>query len=355
MKAHIPGINTVTAKGRTYHYHRETGTRLTGEYGSVEFMRQVEALNAGKQLDGPKPSDGTFGAMFAEYRASPEFTQLSLRTKADYLDIIDYLKPLAGVLVSSVDEQRVLKIRDKAFDKRKRRFANYVLQFLSMVYGWGKPRGYCKFNPARDVPKIKKAHGAKKVNRAWHDHERIAMLANATPQVKLCIALCMFAALREGDAVRIKTKFYDGRSIDIDQGKTGNPLSLPVHRELKVILDAELARLPRTPEAPLLLNRSGRAFTESGVRSSFFKLVRRMEQAGKVQPGLSLHGLRHTVGKTLAEAGASTKTIAAVLGHKSERMAEHYSREADRKRLAHSGIEILQNSGYGSAKQGNED
>jgi integrase len=62
--------------------------------------------------------------------------------------------------------------------------------------------------------------------------------------------------------------------------------------------------------------------------------VRRLEKAGEVGAGLTFHGLRHAAGKALDEAGCDTRTIAVVLGHRSEVMARLYSEEGDRRRRA---------------------
>jgi integrase len=63
---------------------------------------------------------------------------------------------------------------------------------------------------------------------------------------------------------------------------------------------------------------------------------------GKVEPGLTMHGLRHTAGKNLADAGAETRVIAAMLGHATLQMAEHYSREADRRRATTRAVKLLE-------------
>ena len=52
-----------------------------------------------------------------------------------------------------------------------------------------------------------------------------------------------------------------------------------------------------------------------------------------------LHGLRKSAGRCLAEAGASTRAIMAILGHKSLAEAEHYTREAEQRHLAQQGID----------------
>ena len=57
-----------------------------------------------------------------------------------------------------------------------------------------------------------------------------------------------------------------------------------------------------------------------------------LEQQGRVAPGLTLYGLRHTVAVILREAGADERTIADALGQKTIEMARHYARGADLKR-----------------------
>ncbi len=74
----------------------------------------------------------------------------------------------------------------------------------------------------------------------------------------------------------------------------------------------------------------------------FFGLIRRLVKEGKVGPGLTFHGLRHTVGKKLAEAGCTKEQIKAVLGHKSDAAANIYIEEASRKTLATAAIRKLE-------------
>src|SRR5712691_6975418 len=59
-------------------------------------------------------------------------------------------------------------------------------------------------------------------------------------------------------------------------------------------------------------------------------------------PSRSLHGLRHTAGKTLADLGADPRMIQAPLGQRSLSMAIHYSQEADRRRAAAAAIHVLE-------------
>lgn len=64
------------------------------------------------------------------------------------------------------------------------------------------------------------------------------------------------------------------------------------------------------------------------------------EQAG-IAPGHTLHGLRKALGKMLAEAGATTRELMAILGHDDIRHAELYTREAEQRSLASEGMRKL--------------
>jgi integrase len=58
--------------------------------------------------------------------------------------------------------------------------------------------------------------------------------------------------------------------------------------------------------------------------------------------GPAYHGLRHTAGKALAEAGCTEHQIAAVLGHRTLAMVQHYTRAARQKRLSTAAIGKLE-------------
>jgi integrase len=64
-----------------------------------------------------------------------------------------------------------------------------------------------------------------------------------------------------------------------------------------------------------------------GFAASWGKLRRALEAEGVIA-GLTSHGLRHTFGARLREAGADDRTIADILGQRSASMARHYSENA---------------------------
>ena len=63
---------------------------------------------------------------------------------------------------------------------------------------------------------------------------------------------------------------------------------------------------------------------------AIFKLIRALEVNGLVDTGLTFHGLRHTLGKLVMEAGWSKEDIGLILGDRSLAMATFYSREFEK-------------------------
>ena len=83
----------------------------------------------------------------------------------------------------------------------------------------------------------------------------------------------------------------------------------------------------------IVTNQNGGAFpSPNTLQTRSSKFLKEMADAGRVKPGLTLHGLRHTIGKAVAESGGSLRAIQGALQHKSTRMALYYSEHADRKR-----------------------
>ncbi len=335
MIVRVKGVKKVRAKGHIYFYHRKTMTRLPGQPGSAEFMAALDALNRKQELAaGP----GTLGALIEKYRRSPEFNVVIGKTsRSVYQEVFDYLKPIAGMPLNKIDSAFLYQVRDKAMAKKKRHFANMIITVLRLLFTWGMKRDHLDRNPALAVDPIKKPKNARIINRPWRIEELDTVLTEAPPRLLVPIAIAAYAGLRECDVVKVTWHSYDGTSFETRQQKTGNPMWVKAHYRLREILDATPHVSPN-----IVVSTLGKPYTEEVLRAQFFPLIRRLVAEGKVQPGLSFHGLRHTLGTLLAEAGCDAPTIAAVLGQESTKMAEHYSKTAKRHHLAGAGIERIE-------------
>ncbi len=346
MIVRIKGIKKTRGRnGAVYFYDRVSGRRISAAPDTPEFVAEISALRAAVLAipaeDAKIP--GTWGWLVTYWRSSPEWNQLAPRTRADYLRVLDYLAPLDGMPLTKMVPASIMEIRNKAFARHKRRFANYVLAAISRAWTVGSASGKVPHgNPVTKEQKVRRPKGAPTINRPWSPPEIRAAYEAMPDHLRVAMALALFAGWREGDVCRLKRHCYDGATISGRQGKTDGLVQIPAHSALKAVLDAEIARLPRLPDAPLVINRRGRGFTESGFRASFFKIIRELTATGAVSPGLTFHGLRVTLATWIADAGGDTRDIAATLGHTTEAMAIHYARHADRSRRAARAIALLE-------------
>lgn len=328
MIVRLKHVQRVVVKGRVYHYHRPTRTRIKAAPGTAAFVEEVTRLNAAR--DRVEVRGGTLGALIAAYRASIEFKGKAPRTQRDYLKVLDWLQPMDGAPLTAIEPPDVMAIRDKAFGQHKRRFSTMVLQVLSILFNWGIPRGLCASNPADGLPRIPRPKGAPKPNRRWSEEEISVALERMPLPLRRAVAISSATGLREGDVIRLTWANLVSGALEADQGKTGDRVWVPLPDDVLSVLGP-----PGAPDEPVVSKgRGSGAYTENGFRSSFFAEIRRLEAAGLVRPGLTFHGLRRTVASSLAEKGATTREIMSVTGHRTEAIVSTYVRDAEKRELA---------------------
>lgn len=316
--------------GKARCYHRASGAVIDlakAPLGSAEFFAECSRISELNKKAGP-PKPGTLGLLVAEYRAGAAFQDLAPRTRADYPRCLDYLQPIGDTPLVRFDRPLVVRIRDKAAARHGRRFGNYIKAVLSLVFTWGIERGYLRENPADKVKDLRRKKDAPDANRPWSDAERHAALEGMPAHMLPAFALMMFTGLGPKDALRLPCTFYKDDEIATRRAKTGEPVFWPAPAELRAIM----AKAPRHDAITLCANSSGQPWTESGYRASWRTVRIGLERQGRLGPGLTLYGLRHTVAVILREAGCDERTIADALGQKTIEMARHYAAGADLKR-----------------------
>jgi integrase len=322
-----------TGEVRIYWYHRATGKRLQEDPRTAAGLLEVRTLDErAKAASGAlKAATGTIAGLWGEYRLSPEWRGLKPRTRSDYQAVRDWLGPAAEkAVLRAITTRQVIGLRDKAFSEKGRRFANYVVQVLRMLFGWGKLRGHLDSNPAAGVPSIRKPIGAPVVNRPWEADEIAAFALGCPFQILVPFALGLFASMRQGDALIVTRRAYDGGVLRFVAGKNGEAQVIPTTGVLKAILDLAVQRAKASDALQLALTAGGRPWTASGFRASFFKRVRKLQDAGAIRSGATFHGLRHTIATLARNDGHSESRVAAAIGDRSPAMAQIYGRDADR-------------------------
>src|SRR5215831_1421263 len=86
---------------------------------------------------------------------------------------------------------------------------------------------------------------------------------------------------------------------------------------------------------------STRRLADHSPRPASPQFMRHAIKAAGLPIDCKPHGLRKTLGRRLADDGATAHEIMAVLGHTTLAEAERYTREADRRRGGHQGIAKL--------------
>lgn len=130
--------------------------------------------------------------------------------------------------------------------------------------------------------------------------------------------------------VRGELRDVDGFTIRQKKGGEAKVIFVPISPALRQVLEAT----PKVGDT-VLLTAFGKAYSKKSITNTMAGWTR----AAGLGPGHTLHGLRKTLGKMLAEGGASTRQLMEVLGHDDIEHAELYSREAEQALLATEGMD----------------
>ena len=117
----------------------------------------------------------------------------------------------------------------------------------------------------------------------------------------------LYTGQRRSDVHRMTWADVNAGTIRVAQQKTGHKLTIPLHRELLMILTAG-----ERNHATIINTEYGKPFTVDG----FSQWLRDAITAAGLPLDCQPHGLRKAAGRRLAEAGCTAHEIMAVLGHK---------------------------------------
>ena len=350
-KVMIKGIKVYHSRGKLYAYHRATGTRLRAPFGTAQFLAELASIEA--QTSKPKEKPGTWGGLVLAYKTSPQFqNELKPRTRKDYDRIFNWLAPLQDMPLSEITREFVRDLRDKAHIKKRRRFANYVLSVVSVVFSYGMEHGLAHENPASRIKKVRRPKDMPQANRPWTKEELNAVIEVAPKHILAPVLLCGLLGWREGEAISAPRNAYNPKTgyLTRTAAKSGREVKTPAPKIIVAALDALFPHNATT----LLVSSKGTPWTLNGFRASFFKLIRKLEKPGQIGPGLTCHGLRHMAATDLREAGFDLQTIADFLGQDTQGMAAHYSRSADLAASLRKVVEHIDDENISSSKVSNK-
>lgn len=270
--------------------------------------------------------DGTVSAIIRAYKNSPAWGRHSEATQKQRGNILDRLERISGhVTLASIEPSDIKRRRDELGPGA----AKHFVQTMRGLFKWAKEMELVETDPTENV---KVARPQTEGFKVWSDQE-IACYEARWPvgtRERLWLAILLYTGLRRGDAVHLSKAHIRDGVVSIQTGKTGAWVTLPILPELQAIIDAS-----PVGETTLIATKAGKPMS----KFSFGNLFREACKAAGV-PGAA-HGLRKAAATRLAEAGATVNELNAAMGWEGSKMAAHYTRSADRARLAQSAIEKL--------------
>lgn len=332
------------ADGRCYFQRHRRGRKVrmkaakdTPEF-HAEYARLLGQHQPAKAPQGPVTD--TWRWLCVQYMKSPAFKQLDERFQRTRKGILEHtwdepVKPGAAMTFAAVPVAqlttkalRVLRDRKSAVDLPEA--ANNRVKAIRAVFKWAMKDEHVETNPARDLEMVKNK------SAGWHswEVEEVRQFEERHPigtKARLALALLMYTGVRRSDVVLLGKQHVRTGWIKFKALKNLVTVEAPVLPELQRIIEAS-----PTGDLTFLVTDYGRPFTANGFGGKFRDWC---DQAGL--PQCSAHGLRKAAATLAAENGATSQQLMAIFGWLTLKEAEHYTRTAERRKMAGDAMGLL--------------
>jgi integrase len=290
-------------------------------------MRAYETALAGEaprvEVGASRTRPGTVNAAVIGYFNSKGFRSLSSATQTTYRGILEGFRSEHGdKRIALLDRKHIERLISKKAETPSA--ANNLLRMLRVLMQFAVGDGMRRDDPTAGVRGIKVRTGG---FHSWSEDEIAAFEARHPigTRARLALALLLYSAQRRSDVVRMGRQHVRDGVLTIQQQKTEMTVDVPLHFELKTILDA-------TPSDNLtfLVTTLGKPFSPAGFTNWFRE---RCNEAG-LPRGCAPHGLRKAASRRLAEHGCTAHEIMAITGHTTLKEVSRYTAAIRRKHLA---------------------
>ena len=278
--------------------------------------------------DSHQPFAGTFEAIIAAYRQSPEFERLADSTKRDYRLWLDRASAKFGPAPLGAFDDRRMRGEIVAWRDRWRaqpRTADKASVTMATLLGWALQRGMVAINVAAGIPQL---HRVNKADQVW-ERRHLRAFANAPKHLRDALKIALFTGLRLGDLVRLDWANVGKDAIVLETRKRKGRAVIPITATLRRLLDRRDWRT-----GTVLRNSRGQPWTDSGLGSVF-------QKARPAGFDRTMHDLRGTYVTWLATEGLTDEQISRIVGWTARRVSEVRSRYVDETRVVISLVEHL--------------
>jgi integrase len=322
----------------TWYVRRGHGPRIRikAEYGSPDFWAEYRAAVEGAPPASKTPKAHTLAWAIDRYRCSSAWgSSLSPSTRRQWESVLrGVVRTAGGALLRDITSATIR-------DGRERRAAtphaaNHFLKAMRHFFRWALEEKLVPLDPTKSVKMLVGKNDADGYH-TW-SQEELARFEARWPvgtRERLAFDLLLYTGLRRGDAVGVGRQHVRDGTITLRtekhrHGKSGELVVIPILQPLAASIDAT-----KTGDLTFLVTEAGRPW----VKDSFSHWFRGACNAAGC-PG-SAHGLRKAGATRAAEHGASEQQLMAIFGWATGKMAQHYTRSANRARLARGAVELL--------------
>jgi integrase len=330
--------NRARKSQRVRYYFRRRGTKaipLPGLPGSEEFMAAYAAALASipdqyVEIAAHRTLPGTINALVVTYYKSDEWHALAADTQKTRRRIVERFRAQHGdKRAALLQREHILKMM-AAIGKpsAKRHWLKAIRGLMRVAVPTMR-----KDDPTEGIAGVRlpKSRG----HHTWTDEE-IKQYRAYWPlgtQQRLVMEFALETASRRGEVVRLGPQHVKNGRIRVERTHGSEDVDIPMSPELQAACDA-------MPKAHLtyIVTAHGKPRSKYGLGNDFAKWA---TEAG-LPAYCRLHGLKKGGMRRLAEAGGTAHELMAISGHKTLTEVQRYTKDADRKKLADSGMAKLQ-------------
>ncbi|MGE3711030.1 MAG: tyrosine-type recombinase/integrase, partial [Hyphomicrobiaceae bacterium] len=331
--------------------HRKVRIKLP--LGSPEFQAEYTRLKNEAQAAPPTSTGPTYKWLCQQYMTKgTSFFSLDPATQAVYRRVLqstwdervnpDVSDVYADFPLDRITTQALEVLRDRKADQPGA--ADNRVKAIRALFKWAKAKGHLPANPARDLAKPRLPNAG---HHTW-DVAEVEQFEARWPvgtKQRLTLALLVYVGVRRSDVVRLgrqHRRMVVNESTGLrepwfkftqykNRNRTPVETNVPILPELDRIIEAS-----PTGDLTYLVTSFGKPYTANGFGNWFRDACR---QAGLRD--CSAHGLRKASATLAAEQGATVHQLMAIFGWLSMREAERYTKAAERRRMAGSGMHLL--------------
>jgi integrase len=325
----------IDRQGRARFYFRRAGFKqvpLPSLPWSPEFMEAYQAaLGASPasrmEIGASRTSPGTINALVATYYKSDAWmNRLKEETRKTRRRIIEKFRIAHGdKRVALLRQEHIIKMLGEIERPSAKR--NWLKAIRGLIQAAIPTMR--KDDPTAGIPSVKLAKS--RGHHTWTDTE-IEQYRAYWPvgtQQRLVFEFALETVSRRGEVVRLGPQHVKNGRIRIERTHGSADVDIPISPEL-------LAACNAMPKAHLtyIVTAYGKPRSKYGLGNDFA----RWATAAGLPARCRMHGLKKGGMRRLAEHGNTTHELMAISGHRTLSEVQRYTEDADRKRLADSGM-----------------